>query len=70
MVDEIYERADWLNDMEQLGEGKKYRAMIQSQIAEKLQHIKRLEKKHKCNDEKCETRSASSIQTDALLNFH
>lgn len=44
MLCEIRERAEWLSDMERLGEGKKYSDMIQNQIAEKLREIKRLEK--------------------------
>lgn len=47
---EIGERSDWLADMEELGQGKKYRSMIQNQIAEKLREIKRLEKnQHKAD---------------------
>lgn len=46
VLDEIKDRADWLDDMERLGQGKKHRTMIQSQIAEKLREIKRLEKIH------------------------
>lgn len=46
VLDEIKDRAEWLDDMERLGQGKKPRTMIQSQIAEKLREIKRLEKIH------------------------
>lgn len=42
---EIYERADWLAEMEAIGEGKNHRQVIQSQIAERLRQVKQLEKK-------------------------
>lgn len=45
LLNEIYERADWLAEMEELGEGKKHRSIIQSQIAERLRMIKEIEKK-------------------------
>lgn len=45
MITEISERATWLDNMERLGQGKKYRTMIQNQITEKLQEIRRLERK-------------------------
>lgn len=44
LLNEIYERADWLAEMEELGEGKKHREVIQGQIAERLRGIKRIEK--------------------------
>lgn len=43
VLNEIYERADWLAEMESLGEGKKHREVIQSQIADRLRMIKKLE---------------------------
>lgn len=47
VVSEIYERADWLAEMEDLGEGKQHRDIIQAQIAERLREIKRIEKEKK-----------------------
>ncbi|XP_055909941.1 UPF0193 protein EVG1 homolog isoform X2 [Eupeodes corollae] len=44
LLDQINERADWLAEMEELGEGKKYRDDIKSQIADRLRKIKMLEK--------------------------
>lgn len=43
-MQEIRERADWLNEMEQLGEGKKHRSQIVNEIAERLRIVKQLEK--------------------------
>ena len=48
---EIRDRTEWLEDMERLGQGKKYRTMIQNQIASKLREIKRLERT--CHEENC-----------------
>lgn len=45
MLREISERAEWIKDMEKLGEGKQYRTMIRNEIAERLNRIKILEKK-------------------------
>lgn len=42
---EIYERADWLAEMEAIGEGKNHRHIIRSQIAERLRQVKMLEKR-------------------------
>lgn len=44
-MQEIYERADWLAEMEELGEAKPHRQVIHSQIAERLRLIKEFEKK-------------------------
>jgi Uncharacterised protein family (UPF0193) len=44
VLSEIYERADWLAEMEELGEGKKHRSVIHLQIASRLREIERLEK--------------------------
>lgn len=43
---EIHERAEWLAEMEALGEGKKHRDVIHNQIAEKLRQIKTLERRN------------------------
>lgn len=45
-MQEIYERADWLAEMEQLGEAKPHRQIIHSQISERLRMIKDFEKKN------------------------
>ncbi|CAD7082427.1 unnamed protein product [Hermetia illucens] len=45
LMEQITERADWLTEMESLGEGKQYRPMIKSQIADRLREIKSLEKR-------------------------
>lgn len=42
---EIQERADWLAEMEALGEAKEHRPVILSQIAERLRMVKQLERK-------------------------
>lgn len=44
VLEEINERVQWIEEMEALGEGKKHRATIQLQIAEKLNELKRLER--------------------------
>lgn len=44
VLNEISERAEWLNEMEALGEGKKHRTMIMNQIAERMRMIKKIEK--------------------------
>ncbi|XP_037944179.1 UPF0193 protein EVG1 homolog [Teleopsis dalmanni] len=47
ILKQINDRAEWLAEMEQLGEGEKYRDEIRSQIADRLRKIKRLqERKH------------------------
>lgn len=46
VLDEIRDRAEWLDNMERLGQGKQHRVMIQNQIGGKLREIKRLEKIH------------------------
>ncbi|GAB0097464.1 UPF0193 protein EVG1 homolog [Sergentomyia squamirostris] len=43
---EIHERAEWLAEMEALGEGRKHRDVIHNQIAEKLRQIKMLERRN------------------------
>lgn len=47
MLNEIYERADWLAEMEELGEGKKHRDVIQAQIATRIREIKKIEMEKK-----------------------
>lgn len=63
MVSEIYERADWLAEMEDLGEGKRHRDVIQGQIAERLREIKRIERqrKHIAELEKQHVKSQENI---------
>lgn len=41
---EIQERADWLADMEALGEGRQHRTVIKAQIAERLRAVQKLER--------------------------
>lgn len=50
-MDQINERADWLVEMEALGEGKKYAAEIRDQISERLHRIRALETKIKLKAE-------------------
>lgn len=45
VLNEINERADWLAEMEELGEAKQHRRIIHDQIAERLRLIKQLEKR-------------------------
>ncbi|EDW70208.1 UPF0193 protein EVG1 homolog [Drosophila virilis] len=47
LLDQINERADWLAEMEALGQGKKYRPEIHDQISERLHRIRALETKIK-----------------------
>lgn len=51
MLDQINERAEWLAEMEELGEGKRYRDEIREQIADLLRHIKLIETKAKLQKE-------------------
>lgn len=43
VLNEIQERIDWLEEMEKLGEGRAYKALIKSEIEERLRAIKRLQ---------------------------
>lgn len=45
LLKEINERIEWLKDMDSLGEGKKHRLVIDSQVTERLNEISRLEEK-------------------------
>ncbi|EDW19514.1 UPF0193 protein EVG1 homolog [Drosophila mojavensis] len=47
LLDQINERAEWLAEMEALGQGKKYRPEIHDQISERLHRIRSLETKIK-----------------------
>lgn len=47
ILQEIKERIEWLDDMEKLGEAKKHRLVIQSQIQDKLAELKRLQQPQK-----------------------
>lgn len=49
VLQEIEERTDWLEEMEKLGEGKKYKEIIQGQIAERLRQIKQIKKERNKN---------------------
>lgn len=42
MVTEIKEREDWLKEMEELGEGDKYKLMIQQQIEARIREMEKL----------------------------
>ncbi|XP_059613083.1 UPF0193 protein EVG1 homolog [Phlebotomus argentipes] len=46
LLSEIHERAEWLAEMEALGEGRRHRDVIHNQIAEKLRQIKMLERRN------------------------
>lgn len=43
MKEDIAERLEWLEEMEQLGQGKKYQRIINQQVAEKLREIENLD---------------------------
>lgn len=43
ILKEIQERIDWLDDMEKMGEAKKHRIVIQSQIQDKLAELKKIQ---------------------------
>lgn len=44
MLKEIGERAEWLSEMEALGQAKKYKDIMMNQIAERMRLIKQIEK--------------------------
>lgn len=44
VIESIQERMEFLNDMESLGMGKKYRPIIQQEIAQKIRLIESMEK--------------------------
>lgn len=50
VLKEIGERAEWLNEMEALGEGKKYKNVIMNEIAERMRLIKKIEKDRASQD--------------------
>lgn len=45
LLNEIFERIEWMKEMNQLGEGKKHRQVIDAQVTERLREIKRIEEK-------------------------
>lgn len=45
LLNEIYERIEWLKEMNELGEGKKHRQVIDAQVTERLREIKKIEEK-------------------------
>lgn len=45
LLNEIFERMEWMKEMNQLGEGKKHRQVIDAQVTERLREIKSLEEK-------------------------
>ena len=45
LLKEIYERIEWLKEMDELGEGKKHRQVIDAQVTERLREIKKIEEK-------------------------
>lgn len=45
LLKEIYERIEWLKEMDALGEGKKHRQVIDAQVTERLREIKKIEDK-------------------------
>lgn len=45
LLSEIYERIEWLKEMNELGEGKKHRQVIDAEVKERLREIKTLEEK-------------------------
>lgn len=51
VLEQINERADWLVEMEALGEGKKHSIEIHDQISERLHRIRALETKIKLRAE-------------------
>lgn len=51
VLKEISERAEWLSEMEALGEGKKYKDIIMNEIAERMRLIKKIEKERASREE-------------------
>uniref|UniRef100_A0A336MKP6 CSON003133 protein n=1 Tax=Culicoides sonorensis TaxID=179676 RepID=A0A336MKP6_CULSO len=51
LLQEIKERIEWLDEMEKLGEAKKHRLVIQSQIQDRLADLKRLQQQKTRNKE-------------------
>lgn len=45
LLKEINERIEWLKEMDLLGEGKKHRQVIDAQVTERLNEIRRLEER-------------------------
>lgn len=45
LIFEISERVDWQKEMNELGEGKKHRQVIETQVTERLREIKIIEEK-------------------------
>lgn len=45
LLKEIYERIEWLEEMDALGEGKKHRQVIDAQVTERLNEIKKIQEK-------------------------
>lgn len=45
LLSEIYDRTEWLKEMNDLGEGKKHRQVIDSEVTERLREIKKIEEK-------------------------
>lgn len=45
LLSEIYERIEWLKEMNELGEGKKHRQVIDAEVTERLREIKKIEEK-------------------------
>lgn len=45
LLKEINERIEWLKEMDAIGEGKKHRQVIDAQVTERLNEIRRLEER-------------------------
>lgn len=52
LLNEIYERIEWLQEMEELGESKKHAPIINAQVTERLLEIQQIEKNMKKQQEK------------------
>lgn len=59
MLKEISDRAEWLEEMEALGEGKEHRPIIMAEIAERVRLLKELEKKRELDSCRSSTSSKS-----------
>lgn len=51
VLKEISERAEWLSQMEALGQAKKYKDIMMNQIAERMRLIKKIEKDRASKEE-------------------
>jgi hypothetical protein len=62
LLNEIYERIEWLKEMNELGEGKKHRQVIDSEVTERLREIRKIE-------EKLAKEQRDGLQSRAIVDY-